>query len=70
VGSGKPRRGYTAADLALSPPAFLAQAFQGDSRALRLIGPDPHHTLPGATSPEKTKEEEEAEDDELIEMHF
>jgi hypothetical protein len=48
----------------------LAQAFQGDSRALRLIGPDPHHILPGATSPEKTKEEEEAEDDELIEMHF
>lgn len=63
-------RGYTAADLARSPPAFLAQAFQGDSRALRLIGPDPHHILPGATSPEKTKEEEEAEDDELIEMHF
>lgn len=60
-------RGSTAADLARSPPPFIAQAFHGDSSGCLRVA---SLALGAMASLGEIETKEEAEDDELVEMHF
>ena len=68
---GKPRLGFSAADLALSPPAFLTRAFEGDvDGCVRVARLAKAERAPDACRPHGGMHGGQEEDDQMIEVMF